>query len=118
MTRPTNRDVGALVAARREFQTGNKTIYAQWITDQSDPEFYRAIYVVFSYGQHFPMYIWDDATMQWYANKDKYSSTTSRHQTHARPPHVDQWFDTEGMQSIVRGIGLPGAVCDILKVAA
>ena len=118
MTRPTNRDVGALVARRNEFQTGNKTMYSQWITDQSDPEFYRSIYVVFSYGQHFPMYIFDDAAGLWYANKDKYSSTTSRHQTHARPPRVDQWFDTEGMRSIVRHVGLPGAVCNILRVAA
>lgn len=42
-------------------------------------------YVVYSYGIHFPMFAYHRDQQQWYANSDKYSVTTSRHQTACRP---------------------------------
>lgn len=41
------------------------------------------IYVVFSYGYHWPLYInWKGV---WFSNKDKYSPTTSKHSSQANP---------------------------------
>lgn len=37
------------------------------------------LYVVYSYGPHFPMFVFDRAFGQWYANEDRYSATTSKH---------------------------------------
>jgi hypothetical protein len=42
-------------------------------------------YVVYSYGHHFPMFIYDKKTGQWYENSDKYSVSTSKQQGQARP---------------------------------
>ena len=41
------------------------------------------MYVVYSYGYHFPMYIFKAG--RWYRNTDKYSVTTSKHQSQLRP---------------------------------
>ena len=39
-------------------------------------------YAVYSYGYHFPMAVFDG--YEWYVNEDKYSPSTSRHQTYIR----------------------------------
>lgn len=66
----TNKEVRAKVAALQEFKTSNGTIYAKWETP--------TLYVVYSYGPHFPMYLkWGNG---WFYNREKYSKTTSRHQ--------------------------------------
>lgn len=41
------------------------------------------VYAVFSYGHHFPLYVYRNGT--WYGNKDKYSPTTSKQAGQARP---------------------------------
>ena len=46
-------------------------------------ERYGETYAVFSYGYHWPMFIWKDC--QWYENKDKYSLSTSKQQSQLRP---------------------------------
>jgi len=43
-------------------------------------------YVVYSYGYHFPMFIY--LGNSWYENSDKYSVSTSRQQSQAHP-HMD-----------------------------
>lgn len=45
---------------------------------------YGELYVVYSYGQHWPLYInWEGI---WFSNNDKSPSpTTTRHRTHANP---------------------------------
>lgn len=61
---------------------------------------YDDLYVVYSYGNHFPIYIHSALSGGWYANSDRYSSSTSRHQSLARPFAVDTdaiWLSTEGM---------------------
>jgi hypothetical protein len=59
-------------------------------------------YVVFSYGEHFPIYIWDDVVYKWIGNMDKYSHSTTRHQSLAKPHYVHRWVDTEGLKSMIR----------------
>ena len=40
-------------------------------------------YIVFSYGYHWPMFIFRDG--KWYENGSKYSVTTSKHHSQLRP---------------------------------
>lgn len=60
------------------------------------------VYVIYSYGQHFPMYVYDSETEQWYGNYDKYSRTTSTHQSKYRPYEVAKMMDTESLKRVVQ----------------
>lgn len=42
-------------------------------------------YVVFSYGEHWPLWVHDNRSHVWYENSDKYSVTTGRHKSQSRP---------------------------------
>jgi len=42
-------------------------------------------YVVFSYGGHWPLFIYDYGTQRWFENDDRYSKTTSKHRSKAHP---------------------------------
>lgn len=78
------------------------------------------VYVVYSYGEHFPMWIYDYQTGQWYGNKDKFSITTSKQQNQSRPDRVSRWFDTDEMKDIVYNGGLTKSIAAKLtqKIAA
>lgn len=89
----TLREAGACVR-RKEVFTGNN-IYGRWDSDNAGV---HRRYIVYSYGTHFPMYIWDEDTGLWYGNSDRYSCTTSRHQSACAPPHIAAWYDTARMQ--------------------
>lgn len=39
------------------------------------------LYIIYSYGEHFPLAIYNFDTNKWYQNTDKYSTTTSKHQS-------------------------------------
>jgi hypothetical protein len=83
------------------FKTNNDTMFSrEEITEHS------TIYTVYSYGMHFPMYIAEtgaDNVTRWYANVDKYSHTTTRHQSHANPHVPCVPMTTEQMKAIARG---------------
>jgi hypothetical protein len=81
MTKPkrcTNAEMWRLSTARQPFKNNNGTAWGQWLLGGN-------LYAVYSYGAHFPMYVYDNQTSQWYGNSDKYSRTTTRHQTQALP---------------------------------
>lgn len=62
------------------FKNSNGTLYAEWVKPD--------IYAVFSYGNHWPLFVWEDdgfGSGAWYANSDKYSPTTSKHYTQSHP---------------------------------
>jgi hypothetical protein len=63
-------------------------------------EWQGKVYVVYSYGYHFPIYAYKSG--QWYRNTDKYSVSTSRHQSQARPC-TDHWleYNTVELQTII-----------------
>lgn len=46
-------------------------------------EMIGGIYVVFSYGPHWPLFIYRDG--KWLENKDRYSQSTGRHRSQAHP---------------------------------
>jgi hypothetical protein len=55
-------------------------------------------YIVYSYGWHFPMYIYCRQADLWYGNSDKYSVSTTKHQIQADPPGIDSWLSTNEMK--------------------
>lgn len=64
------------------------------------------LYVVYSYGNHWPLYAYDRAGSQWYGNRNKYSSSTSRHATRTRPSSKDiRWLNVDEMLEIIRAGG-------------
>lgn len=83
MKKITNNQMSEYTTFRRTFRTTNETVYAQYEHNHNNPD--SDLYVVYSYGKHFPMYIYDEDTQSWYGNEDKNSVTTLRHQTLARP---------------------------------
>ena len=90
--RVTNNKIGGYVGRRQAFSNSKCSVYALWTDDNT--------YVVYSYGEHFAMYLWCEASQKWYGNSDKYSRTTSAHQRYAHPPTVDLWCDAEDMRAL------------------
>ncbi len=66
-----------------------------------DPSTDDNLYIVYSYGWHFPMYIYCRQSDLWYGNSDKYSVTTTKHQSQARPQTVNHWLTTTAMKNLV-----------------
>jgi hypothetical protein len=73
--RITNVTARKYVQERRPFHGGN--LYGEWRYGR---------YVVTSYGDHFPLFIWEEGT--WYENIEKITVTTTKHRTQAHP-HED-----------------------------
>lgn len=99
MERIANSDARGYVASRKPFKGSN--MFAKWEGD--------SIYVVYSYGTHFPMWVWDDTIRQWFGNHDKYSRSTTKQQGQSRPvmggADAIRWFDTTSMKELVhRGL--------------
>lgn len=69
----------AWVMERCKFQNSNGQLYGQW------EEGGDARYVVYSYGEHWPLFIYVPHVNTWFENKDRHSSTTSKHRTQTHP---------------------------------
>jgi hypothetical protein len=75
MPRIANSQARQFVIDRAPFR-GNNT-HGRQLSDGS--------YAAFSYGAHWPLYIWWRQTRQWFGNIDRYSRTTSKHAGQLRP---------------------------------
>lgn len=75
-----NNQVREFVNDRRPFKNNNGTMFTTYRHD---------LYVVYSYGEHYPMYVYDCIAKQWFGNDSKSSRTTQRHKTQARPDDRD-----------------------------
>jgi hypothetical protein len=85
-----------------DFETSNKTVYGIKDEAMSALKGQPRVYAVYSYGYHFPMYVYDFETGLWLGNSDKYSRTTSKHQTMSCPSQgIHQWFSTEKLKIII-----------------
>ena len=103
MSTVTLKEMSSLVNGRMPFH-GN-SVFATWVSNN--------LYVVYSYGTHFPMYVYDaNASVfdevgnevskgVWLGNTDKYSVTTSKHQSTTRPREVHKWLDTYGLKDVI-----------------
>ncbi len=72
------------VQRREPFKNSNGQLYAEWINDEwvSDP---NKRYVVYSYGRHWPLFVYVPQVYTWFENKEKFGPTTSRHRTQTHP---------------------------------
>lgn len=43
------------------------------------------LYIVYSYGEHWPLFVHDGRTGVWYENQDKYSQSTAKHRSQTHP---------------------------------
>lgn len=68
----TNKNASQYVAARKDFNGSHIFANRQ-----------NGMYAVFSYGLHWPMFIFDGTT--WYENNEKYSVTTSKQHGQCHP---------------------------------
>jgi len=99
----SNKNCGQYIINRQAFIASN--IFAEYVTQNANgDQLDTCRYVVYSYGKHFPMYIFEGGV--WYANCDKYSVSTSKHQSQANPCIGQQQpptpMDTKQMLTIVR----------------
>lgn len=77
---------------RQEF-TGSNT-FGRWTLTN--------YYVVYSYGEHFPLYVWCPQTTNWYVNTDKYSTSTSRHKSQLSPLCHCIEMNTSELKSLIQ----------------
>jgi hypothetical protein len=102
--RVSNNKARDYVNILEEFQGSN--MFGKW---HSWDEGVDKLYVVYSYGHHFPMYVYDDRENKWVGNKDKFSRSTTRHQSQARPSEdIDFWLDTNEMHQVINNRGVVG----------
>jgi len=102
--RIANRDASAYVQNRMPF-VGSHT-YGN--TDLHDT------YVVYSYGPHFPLFVYTHG--QWFETTDKFSRTTSKHQSQLRPQCPTIPTARADLREIIAN-GLPHAVANKLNGA-
>ena len=117
-TRVAVKDIGEYIINRRSCRTPPRTIYTKYGAKQeassvfsrmhhedTNPENGASLYIVYSYGYHFPLVIYDFTCERWYMNMDKDSNTTSRHQFIIRQSFAKHHMsaiasDTEEMSGI------------------
>jgi len=83
----TRQKARAKVQALEAFQTSNGQMFARWASP--------TVYAVFSYGSHWPLFVYDGT--QWFENEDKCSVTTSHHRGYTHPltdtqPRSTSWL--------------------------
>lgn len=66
-----------LVQSKTNFKNNNGQLFGRWETPD--------LYVVYSYGLHWPLYAYDDTLNVWYENEDRASRTTSKHRSQTCP---------------------------------
>jgi hypothetical protein len=74
----TNVMARSSVQERTSFLGNN--LFGQWTHNDAQP---YSKYVVYSYGYHWPLFIYERGV--WYENIDKHSVTTSKHRTQTHP---------------------------------
>ena len=89
-----NRDVRQFVQRLHPFEGNN--LFAQY-----RPEGNGVRYIVYSYGDHWPLFIHAGDT--WFENEDKHSVTTSKHRTQAHPHCPTVLLSTKWMLQLAKG---------------
>jgi hypothetical protein len=90
--RTPNKYARQYVQTRRNFIGSN--IKGHWEPSE--------VYAVYSYGYHFPIWVYDE-NGGWFGNTDKYSPTTTRQQTQTYPDTDDiHWLHTDALLRLVK----------------
>lgn len=80
----------------KPFHNSNKQLFGRWETFTKHDD--GARYVVYSYGEHWPLFINHDGV--WYGNAEKCTRTTTKHASQAHPLPQDQhitWLSKRDM---------------------
>jgi hypothetical protein len=73
------------------------------------------LYVVYSYGEHWPLFIYDLRDARWFGNESTYGATTSKHKTLCQP-HTSTpitWMPTNAMLSYIGSVNRQEALDDL-----
>jgi hypothetical protein len=108
--RVSNSKARQYVEKLEEFQGSN--MFGKWLDVGNGRTETNLLYVVYSYGSHFPIYVWDSTEKKWIGNKDKYSRSTTRHQSQGRPSSVGIWYDTDELKEVIWHGGLIGSIIE------
>lgn len=106
-----NRDSCKYVNKREPFIGSN--LFAERNTNTT-----KDLYVVYSYGYHFPIYIYDFGVRQWFGNEDYYSGSTSKHKAQSRPTHPIALFCSVEIMKRIAEVGYIKAAAKRLGVIA
>ena len=92
----SNKDCRMLVDALEPFKANN--LFAENAGSR--------FYVVYSYGYHWPLWVYDREAREWIGTDSKYSVSTSRHQSLSRPSGSGgcKLFHIEHLKVLVRGV--------------
>jgi hypothetical protein len=96
-----NRDARPLVQKQHPFEGNN--IYAQFHTQKNEDGTHTGMwYAVYSYGDHWPLFVYADDT--WFENEDRHSKpTTNKHRTQTHPHCHTVLLSTKWMQRLAKG---------------
>ena len=92
MTRLANAETSGPIKRREMFKTNSGAVFPRREGD---------LYVVYSYGDHFPMWVYDGHINQWFGNQDRASRTTSKQQSQTRPDVDMTMWSTDTLRRIV-----------------
>jgi hypothetical protein len=95
MPRLANAETRGPISRREMFKTNSGAVYPR--REGKD----GVLYVVYSYGDHFPMWVYDGHINQWFGNQDRASRTTSKQQSQTRPDVEMTMCDTTKMHKII-----------------
>ena len=95
MTSLANAETCGPISRREMFKTNSGAVYPR--REGKD----GVLYVVYSYGDHFPMWLYDSQINQWFGNEDRYSRTTSKQQSQTRPDVEMTMWSTDTLRRIV-----------------
>lgn len=116
MTKPkriNGRTARPYVQRTEPFRNSNSQLYAEWL-DASHSENNNSRYVVYSYGPHWPLFIYVPQVGTWFENKEKYGTTTSRHSTFTHP-HCPTVLLTLEQMKLLERLGYSSLIFDRLN---
>ena len=100
-THTTNKNAHLYVQTLTPFQGSN--VFGEFMND---------MYTVYSYGYHFPLFVYDHQHDRWLENDDSYSPSTARHKSQLRPAQHTIKCTTEQMQAVIRAGSIMGIIQD------
>lgn len=105
MSHIPNRNARAYVADKLPFTGSNLTGFS---SNQG------ALYVVQSYGPHWPLLVFDHAARLWIENSERYHApTTRRHAALVRQPNITRFMPTDELISLIRAGSLANYVAQM-----
>lgn len=91
MPRPNHRDARLCVQRTEHFNAHN--LFSE---DRN------GYYIVFSYGRHYPLWVYDRKNRKWYGNSVRYSVSTSKQATLTHPQTEVEYKTTKELLSMIQ----------------